>query len=378
MSGKKSVRPIAIYLPQYHPVAENDEWWGKGFTEWTNVVKSKPLFEGHYQPHLPSDLGFYDLRLPETRQAQADLAKEYGIYGFCYYHYWFNGRRILERPFQDVFESGEPDFPFMLCWANENWTKVWDGSDKEILLKQNYCEEDDRKHIQSLIPYFKDDRYIKVDGKPVFIVYKSTELPDAKRTLEIWREEARKEGLELYLCRMERWIVTDDKAALELGFDAAVDFQPLSPSLRQYQKIRKKPPTAIPTLQKRIKSKLERMFKFPSDKEPKAEFNLYNLPAYVEFDLERKEPDYKLFPGVSPMWDNTARRKSDAIIFTDSAPEVYEKWLSGKIEKFKPYSKDENFVFINAWNEWAEGNHLEPCQKWGRKFLEATKRALSK
>jgi lipopolysaccharide biosynthesis protein len=376
MSTKKTIRPIAIYLPQYHPVPENDEWWGKGFTEWTNVVKAKPLFEGHYQPHLPSDLGFYDLRLAETRQAQADLAKEYGIYGFCYYHYWFNGRRILERPFQDVYESGKPDFPFMLCWANENWTKVWDGSDKEILLKQHYNDEDDRQHIQSLIPYFKDPRYIRVEGKPVFIVYKSTELPDAKRTLKIWREEAKKEGLELYLCRMERWIPTDDKAALEAGFDAAIDFQPLSPALKQYQKIRKRPVAPPPTFQQRVMNKVKRTLGLHKPEAPKQDFNLYDFPEYVEFDLKKAAPGYKLFPGVSPMWDNTSRRKSDAIIFTGSSPELYEKWLSGNIKKFIPYSKDENFIFINAWNEWAEGNHLEPCQKWGRGFLEATRNAL--
>ena len=210
----KKIRPIAIYLPQYHPVKENDEWWGKGFTEWTNVVKAKPLYDGHYQPHIPADLGFYDLRLEETRKAQAALAKEYGIHGFCYYHYWFNGKRILERPFQEVFDSGKPDFPFMLCWANENWTRVWDGSENEVLLKQNYNEEDDRAHIRSLIPYFKDKRYIKVDGKPFFIIYKSSDLPDIERTINVWREEAKLEGLELYICRMERGNEPENKQEL--------------------------------------------------------------------------------------------------------------------------------------------------------------------
>src|SRR4249919_2122094 len=176
------LRPIAFYLPQYHPIPENDLWWGNGFTEWTNVVKAKPFFKEHYQPHVPGELGYYDLRLPEVRQRQADLARENGIYGFCYYHYWFNGRRILERPFQEVFESGKPDFPFMLCWANENWTRVWDGDEKEILLKQEYDLEDDRKHIQSLIPYFKDPRYIRIQNKPVFAVYKSSLLPLPART----------------------------------------------------------------------------------------------------------------------------------------------------------------------------------------------------
>jgi lipopolysaccharide biosynthesis protein len=151
----KKIRPIAIYLPQFHPIPENNEWWGKGFTEWTNVVKAKPKFSGHYQPHLPADLGFYDLRLPEVREAQANLARQYGVYGFCYYHYWFNGRRVLERPFQEVFESGKPDFPFMLCWANENWTRRWDGGDERVLLKQEYHEADDVKHIHTLIPYLR-------------------------------------------------------------------------------------------------------------------------------------------------------------------------------------------------------------------------------
>ena len=182
MGSKKDIRPIAIYLPQFHPVPENDLWWGKGFTEWTNVVKAKPLFKDHYQPHLPADLGFYDLRVPEVREAQANLAREYGIFGFCYYHYWFNGKRILEKPFEEVFESGKPDFPFMLCWANENWTRSWDGGNNEILLEQKYCHEDDKKHIQSLIPYFKDKRYIKANGKPVIAIYRSTLLPDVART----------------------------------------------------------------------------------------------------------------------------------------------------------------------------------------------------
>ena len=163
-------RLIALYLPQYHPVPENDAWWGKGFTEWTNVTKASPLYKGHYQPQLPADLGFYDLRVPEVREEQAKLATENGIYGFCYYHYWFNGRRILERPFQEVFESGKPDFPFMLCWANENWTRRWDGLEKEVLLQQNYSDEDDVQHMESLVKYFKAPRYIRVNNKPVFIL----------------------------------------------------------------------------------------------------------------------------------------------------------------------------------------------------------------
>jgi hypothetical protein len=229
----KDIRPIAIYLPQFHPVPENDLWWGKGFTEWTNVAKAKPLFDGHYQPHLPADLGFYDLRLAEVREEQAAMAKKYGIEGFCYYHYWFNGKRILERPFNEVLSSGKPDFPFMLCWANENWTKVWDGGENNILLEQKYSDEDDISHIKSLIPAFKDERYIKVDGKPVFAIYRSANIPDVKRTLETWRKEAKKEGLELYLCRMEGF-GTWGESYLNDGFDAAISFEPFSKDLYDF------------------------------------------------------------------------------------------------------------------------------------------------
>src|ERR1035438_6297622 len=188
-------RAIAFYLPQYHPIPENDAWWGKGFTEWISVTKARPLFKGHYQPQLPADLGFYDLRVPEARRAQAGLAREYGIHGFCYYHYWFHGKRLLERPFNDVLESGKPAFPFCLCWANENWTRRWDGKEEQVLLKQVYSIEDDIQHIRALLPVFKDSRYIKVNGKPVFLVYRIGNLPAPAETLRRWREEAAKAGL---------------------------------------------------------------------------------------------------------------------------------------------------------------------------------------
>jgi len=180
-----TLRPIAIHLPQFHPVPENDDWWGKGFTEWRNVVQARPRFRGRYQPHIPADMGFYDMRFPEVRQQQAHLAQEYGIYGFCYYHYWFNGRRILERPVQEILESGDPDFPFMLCWANENWARVWDGSDKSVLLGQEYSEDDHRAHAEALMPYFKDPRYIRINNKPVFAIYKDGDIPDPDRLCEI-------------------------------------------------------------------------------------------------------------------------------------------------------------------------------------------------
>src|SRR6266446_2869134 len=201
-----NVRVIAFYLPQFHPIPENDAWWGKGFTEWTNVTKARPLFRGHYQPHLPADLGFYDLRVAESREAQADLARQYGITGFCYYHYWFAGKRLLHRPFDEVLTSGRPDFPFCLCWANENWTRVWDGGGSEVLMEQTYSEQDDRAHIQALMPAFADTRYFRIDGRPLFLVYRTELLPEPARTADIWRSEVSKAGLgDLYLARVENF-----------------------------------------------------------------------------------------------------------------------------------------------------------------------------
>ena len=357
---QNKLRAIAIYLPQFHPTPENDEWWGKGFTEWTNVAKATPRFPGHYQPQLPSDLGFYDLRVAETRQAQADMARQYGIEGFCYYHYWFNGRRILERPFEEVLKSGQPDFPFCLCWANENWTRRWDGSDEQILLKQEYGEDDDREHLRSLAAAFADPRYIRVDGKPVFIVYRTHLLPNVQRTVETWRDEAHRLGIgELYLMRMNGWGPHPDPH--ELGFDAAVEFQPDWVSLpgRQYGDVKTRG--------------LNKLGLKPS---PYLQDEIREYDDVVKAMLAREKPGYKLYPGITPAWDNSARRKKNAVIITNSTPEKYEAWLRNIVQSFKPYSANENFIFINAWNEWAEGNHLEPCQRWGRQYLEATARAL--
>jgi lipopolysaccharide biosynthesis protein len=359
LKEKKRIRAIAFYLPQYHPIPENDQWWGKGFTEWTNVAKAKPLFRGHYQPHIPADLGFYDLRLPEARQAQADLASEYGIDGFCYYHYWFNGKRILERPFNEVMALGKPDFPFCLCWANENWTRVWDGGDKLLLMEQKYSEEDDRHHIQWLINAFKDKRYIKIDGRPLFLVYKASLLPNPLKTTQLWRDEAKKMGFEdIYLCRVESF-PNQRSNPHEIGFDAAVEFQPdfylLYGRGRLWQLIRK-----MSIFNKAYRDNL-----------------IFDYSRTVKDMLKRDTPAYKIFPCVTPSWDNSSRRKTFATILKDSHPDIYEDWLKTVIENFSPPSPEENLVFINAWNEWAEGNHLEPCQKWGRAYLEATRRAIN-
>lgn len=373
------IRPIAIHLPQFHPFPENDEWWGKGFTEWTNVTKAKPLFEGHYQPHLPSDLGFYDLRLEEARIGQEQLAKEYGIYGFCYYHYWFNGKTLMNEPIARKLANAKEDLPFMLCWANENWSRAWDGKDRDILIEQNYNLDDDREHIKFLLPYFKDERYIRIDNKPVFLVYKSAELPSAKDTLRIWREEAAKEGLELYICRMDRWNTPNGQEVLDLGFDAAIDFQPLSPNLKSFLNEKranenKKNHSFFSKVRNKIKYEIS---KRKNNQPPNTIDNIIDYAEYVDYDLKNLDIDYKRYPCVTPAWDNTSRRKFNATIFINSSPEKFGSWVTGKKNNLKHFdSKEENLLFINAWNEWAEGNHLEPDQRYGRQYLEAFQKAI--
>lgn len=357
----KKLRAIAFYLPQYHPFKENDEWWGAGFTEWRNVTKAQPRYRGHYQPHLPADLGFYDLRIPEVRDAQARLALEYGIYGFCYYHYWFNGHLLMEKPLNEVLKNQKPNFPFMICWANENWTRAWDGGEKQILIKQNYSDDDDRIHIQYLLEnIFCDSRYIRVQNKPVFAVYRSTAFPNMKRTIEIWREEAYKKNVELYLCRVESSNEYGEEY-LDDGFDSAIEFPPHNRAL--YLEGHNLFSRGINKLSRSICGK--NIFQ---------DIILYK--DYVDFMCNRELPNYKLFPAVTPMWDNSPRRKDSFFAFRDSTPELYQKWLTNVVGKFTPYTEDENFIFINAWNEWAEGNHLEPDLKWGRQYLEATRNAL--
>ena len=351
------LRSVAFYLPQYHPIRLNDEAWGPGFTEWFNVVKARPRFRGHEQPHLPADLGFYDLRLSATREAQADLAKKYGVDAFCYYHYWFDGRRLLEQPFAEVLASGTPGLPFMLCWANENWTRVWDGGDKHILAEQNYSDEDDRAHIKSLLPVFRDHRYVCVDGKPVFLVYRASRLPDPARTMAAWREEAAKAGLAgLYLMRVEG-LAEDRSDPQQQGFDASVEFHPHAGSMG---------PRVVPG--RGVGRTLRRVLRPTS---PYRTNRVYSYARMVEAALQKESPNWKRYRCVTPMWDNSARRATGARIIIGSRPELYESWLRRVVDNFTPFSKDENFVFVNAWNEWAEGNHLEPDQRWGHRYLEA-------
>ena len=356
-------RLIAINLPQFHPFKENDEWWGKGFTEWTNVVRARPRFRGHYQPHLPAETGFYDLRKPEARQMQADLAQQHGIYGFCYYHYWFNGKQLMERPVNEILTSGKPNFPFMLCWANENWTRAWDGGDKEILIEQHYTKEDDIAHMNYLCKnIFSDPRYIRVNNRVFFAVYRPELFPNIQETVKTWREVAASHDIELYLGFMRADNISR-QALIDSGFDVSIDFQPHFILPRKWWLDIN---TLINCFRRRFLKKSPIM---PT---------LWNYRKYTKKACQDFERNIiKEFPGITPCWDNSPRRIGrEFFALKKSTPKLYEKWLKFLLNHFTSYSSEENFIFINAWNEWAEGCHLEPDQKWGRAYLEATKRAI--
>lgn len=364
-------RALAFYLPQFHPVPQNDAFWGAGFTEWRNVVTARPRFRGHRQPHLPADLGFYDLRLAEVRQAQADLAQGAGLHGFCYYHYWFAGRRLLDRPMDAVLTSGQPDFPFMACWANENWTRAWDGGPREVLVAQAYSDADTVAHARHMAAVFADPRYIRIGGRPVFAVYNADDLPDPRRWTDLFRETSLRLGFQPYLIRVERHLDRDIRPPAALGFDAALDFQPFSRSFREWQNAR-------PDLKRHPGRRIAHRLRREAGRF-RAQDTHHDMAAFVAFDIARPGPDYVRFPGVCPSWDNTARRPpGKGIIFRNSSPGLFRTWVGAKAASFTPPSPDENLFFVNAWNEWAEGNHLEPCLHHGHAWLEALRDGLGK
>lgn len=344
------VRLIAFYLPQFHPIPENDAWWGRGFTEWTNVARARPLFRGHQQPRRPSDLGYYDLRVPEVREQQAALARGYGIHGFCYYYYWFGGRRLLSRPLDEMLASGRPDFPFCLCWANENWTRRWDGAEHEVLIRQDHSPESDVRFILDALPILQDRRYIHYDGKPVLLVYRAGILEDPLRTTGTWRETCRVHGIpEVHLVAAQTFGMVDPTP---LGFDAAVEF----------------PPHGIAG---------HRLDHEVVDLDPGFEGKIHDYRDAVDYSLHRPPTPYRLHRGVMVSWDNTPRRRLQAHVWHHGTPEAYGHWLRGVIESSGHDPTDpEPLVFVNAWNEWAEGAHLEPDEIWGHAYLLATRRAL--
>jgi len=351
LAATSPVRAIAFYLPQFHPIPENDRWWGKGFTEWTNVTRARPSFAGHYQPHLPADLGFYDLRVPEVLEQQAALAREHGIHGFCYHYYWFAGKRLLERPVETMRTSGRPDFPYCLCWANENWTRRWDGAEEDVLIAQHSSRADDESFIRGLLPHLRDPRYIRVDGRPLILIYRVGTLPDPRATAAVWREVCRSEGIgELYLCAAKTFD-TSDPRPYEL--DALVEF----------------PPHGARVLTANLQVDITN---------PDYRGSVYDYREFVQDLLAEPEPLYVSHPTVMPGWDNTARLPNVANIFVNAAPEIYEVWLREVVARVVDHRRpEERLVFINAWNEWAEGAHLEPDRRYGRQYLLATCRALT-
>ena len=364
------LRAIAFYLPQYHPVPENDAFWGAGFTEWRNVVAARPRFRDHEQPHLPADLGFYDLRLDEVRLAQAELAKSAGLSGFCYYHYWFGGKRLLSRPMDQMLASGQPAFPFMAAWANENWTRAWDGGAQEILIAQDYSDADTIAHARHMASIFADPRYIRINGRPVFAIYNADALPDPRRWCDRFKETSLVFDAEPYLIRIERHLDQDTRPPADLGFDAALEFQPFSRNFLAWLKARpdlKRHP--VKRLVNRLKREIDRKY-YPLDRH-------FDIEAFIAFDTCQTSPAYTLFPGVTPSWDNSARRPpGKALIFRNSSPDGFADWVHAKALAFTPPSPDENLIFVNAWNEWAEGNHLEPCLRHGHGWMDALRSGL--
>ena len=367
---KGNVRVIAFYLPQYHPIPENDEWWGKGFTEWTNVAMAKPLFHGHYQPRVPADLGFYDLRLPEVREAQAQMAKDAGIEGFMYWHYWFgNGRQLLERPFNEVLASGKPDFPFCLGWANHSWSrKTWTAKNKGgaagesmMLLEQTYPGDDDyTQHFYSLLPAFRDHRYIRVNDKPFFLIYNILDIPDLKHFMELWQTLAKQNGLEGI-----HFVANIMGHAAELRKDEIINSGVDS--------------TVLSNLfygEGRCAGKLSMYWQKIRTRVLKMGPERYKYKKFIECVHNDYEKMENVYPVVYPQLDRTPRAGRNAVILTGSTPELFEKYLKDTIDIVKNKKEENRIVIINAWNEWGEGNYIEPDMKFGCGYLDACKQVL--
>jgi hypothetical protein len=359
-----AVRLIAFYLPQFHPISENNEWWGAGFTEWTNVAKAKPLYRGHRQPNLPADLGFYDLRVPEVREQQAEFARSAGVEGFCYWHYWFGcGRRILERPFDEVLATGKPDFPFCIAWANQPWTGVWHGMPRYTLVDQTYPGEDDfRAHFNLLLPAFRDRRYMRVDGKPIFIVYDPNHLRETCGFVDFWQKLAQEAGLPgIFFVGMSN----QDNPELLAPFDMLANYGPgsfldrlprdlLSRSLRALKRCDLSPVVDL---------KMAQRFRQPAR---------YAYRDVVEAMM--KIPLHARYaPCVLPNWDNTPRSGARGVVFENSTPEMFQSYLAHACEQVASRPAERRIVFLKARNEWAEGNYVEPDARFGHRYLDAVR-----
>lgn len=347
---------IAYYLPQFYPDKHNDEWWGKGSTEWTNVSKSVPQYLGQYQPRLPGELGFYDLRIQENIYRQIDLAKIFGIYGFCFYYYWFDGIRLLDLPFDNFVNDECIDFPFSICWVNESWTKQWSGSSNIPLMVQNDSVESYQNFIESCYRLFTKDNYIKIDGKPVLSVYKPLKIPKPKQILQYWRNFVKKKtGQEIYIVAVFGTSYDElDNDFIDMGFNAVSEFAP-GPHMK-------------------LMNKVNSNKKFICD-----EFygSVYDYKEFVDRKKYFVKKADKLYRAISPMWDNTARKKNKGLVLDGATPELYKQWLTDIIVETKNNKTlDDKHIYINAWNEWAEGTYLEPDLKWKYGYLAATREAI--
>ena len=348
---EKAVRAIAFYLPQFHAIPENDAWWGEGFTEWTNVRPAKPQFQGHYQPHEPDDfLGYYDLSDTTVMRKQIELARQYGIEGFCFYVYWFSGSRLLETPVDNYLADQTLDQPFCICWANENWSRRWDGLENDLLMVQHYSDQDDIAFISHMSKYLRDPRYIRVEGKPLLVVYRPNLFPSMKKTALRWRKWCRENGLgEIHIAYVQSF---EAVSPAEYGLDAAIEFPPNN--------------SAPPDITRKT-----------AKKAPDFSGRVYDWRVFIPRSEKYEPPDYTLYRSVCPSWDNTARKKERGTVFSNSSPKLFERWLVNAIrdthERFS--DNDKRLVFINAWNEWAEGTHLEPDRRYGFAWLQAVRKA---
>ncbi|GEN76165.1 glycosyltransferase WbsX family protein [Chryseobacterium hagamense] len=354
-------RFIAFYLPQYHPIKENNEWWGEGFTEWENVAKARPLFKNHYQPNIPADLGFYDLRLEETRIEQAKLAKEHGIEGFCYWHYWFgNGKRLLEKPFEEVLKSKKPDFPFCLAWANHSWErKTWDSKGtSEVLIEQKYLGEEDYKmHFESLLTAFKDERYLKVNGNIIFFIFNPLGSEEIVQFMNVWRRLAKENGLNGFHFIAKDADSRNYKKLMDLGFDATYndDVFNIHHHKSTYQKI--------------YYWFFREIIKRPT---------VFLYKDAVDYMVSDTCKNNNIIPVVAPNWDHSPRSAGKGIILHDSRPEYFRKVIRRALDVVVKKPKDEKLIIVKSWNEWGEGNYMEPDRRYGKENLKVLNDELRK
>lgn len=377
-------RVIAYYLPQFHPIPENDKYWGKGFTEWTNVAKAKPLFKGHYQPRIPADLGFYDLRLPEVREQQAQMAREAGIEGFCYWHYWFgNGKRLLQRPFNEVLQSGKPDFPFCLAWANHSWkTSTWENGGKDrMIVEQRYLgEEDYTLHFQEVLPAFRDKRYITIEGKPLFAIFDPYNFQDVSNFIKTWQRLAKENGLKgIYFIAM-----SNSTSTLQRNGDGTL--KRVTPNLQSSERVYNDLLNlGFDGINSFGKSRAEMLYMGKYARIAKKLLHQYlpflpthciNYEKITQHFFAPEDSWQNVYPSIFPQWDRTPRAGNSEGVYVNATPTTFKKHIQNALNVIKNKDMEHRILFLRAWNEWGEGNYVEPDLKYGHAFLDAIKEAI--